>query len=1408
MCERCSLGYYPNQNKTECLPTPSDESNCSAFGTVRCVRCPAGFFLDPDASFKRLVSASRTAEEIYLATTGRQPLASPPACMPIEIANCETGTAASNCTKCISGFELASTGRCIPVQLPSVVKCASYGRDGGCLTCITGYHPVSSNNCTANDPIPNCASYSTSSRHTECLRCESGYLVSNTNVCEASSTPVPTNCAETNPRTGECVTCAAGFALASDRSCVTAVEGCASYSPAGCTACGRGRVLTSGLCPLGTITNCAIYDSNGDCSVCEGAFYLSGNVCQVPAIPAGVAARCAKMSSSTECAECAPLSAKSNIKNICVEAATSRPHCAEMGGTGECVTCKNYYTLVDGVCRGNNVTGCILEDGAGACTTCDAWSAASGGVCQSTPPLFFAHCATGFAKTASGPATCQACKPYSAPVVLSGRGTVCGAAPQSVVAGCAAYYSSTACRRCESGLALQEATGSCVDEKQCATGRLSLRLLAVDGVAVIRAENQCLTAESVAGCGVYVPLATWDATGSSEPTLVCAECRAGFFAVVDPPLQKGQAHGFREGSASPGELFLPIKACVAKTEAFAGAQLVGFDLSNCELLAPDTWTFSNLTTTTVYGCFKCKRGYTGVPRLLVSRSLVQFCAPLDACNGAAALKGLGGLPGQLSSSSFPTIPLETYFSCLKCKDIKQIVISSAVSFDYEYVSAGKSLTEKTPDYAVFSYNSTVPASVSSSAFAFNVSKLTLCSSEGYIRSLDRSGQWPSQCGAALLLSNKPQKLPPSSDASVVCVACRPGFAAVMSTAAGLTFTIDRCVAIAHCRFSLTFNGCSYCEDGYLNGILPTGEADMSQCLPSPGSACLLVGGSGACARCKENHFLHFDSTCHPSTSATLRGFLHGASRSTSASMRPASLATAELRSRCAAPLVEISTNFAGSKVCLPRPPPISNCVQLSGTPPYVCLKCAIGYALSNTGEACLEGLKLANCRAAAANGDCSACLDTYILENGACVPGSVANCITYTGTTCSACATPLALLDGRCVDMTALGCAVLAAPTGSPPVHECTTCIDGFLKSTGTHTLCLPAAAPVPHCLTHSGVDCSVCESGYFLEKGLCQRLASIPGCRKPLDAATCSECEAGLRPDSRGMACLPNPQGVPHCILHRESGVCERCESPFLATPTGECERIPIERQIPGCAAYSGTLANLVCVVCSENFVLKPDKSCLESPGKNCLTYDDSFNCASCSSDSVLVDLASSRICERRRIVFCLEHISYQNQVFCLTCQTGYFVNVYGNCQEIKTALPDCETYSSSTLCRYCRNSRASLANQSFCEPISSVSNYHASECDSYVISHSLYCLRCKIGYYMNEEGECEKCQTGSECMYCDSKNPSVCLMCAFGMTMNDDKSCRGTSKISSLVNPAPIVPVNVAVVWVGVAVVSALAF
>ena len=241
MCERCSLGYYPNQNKTECLPTPSDESNCSAFGTVRCVRCPAGFFLDPDASFKRLVSASRTAEEIYLATTGRQPLASPPACMPIEIANCETGTAASNCTKCISGFELASTGRCIPVQLPSVVKCASYGRDGGCLTCITGYHPVSSNNCTANDPIPNCASYSTSSRHTDCLRCESGYLVSNTNVCEASSTPVPTNCAETNPRTGECVTCAAGFALASDRSCVTAVEGCASYSPAGCTACGRRR---------------------------------------------------------------------------------------------------------------------------------------------------------------------------------------------------------------------------------------------------------------------------------------------------------------------------------------------------------------------------------------------------------------------------------------------------------------------------------------------------------------------------------------------------------------------------------------------------------------------------------------------------------------------------------------------------------------------------------------------------------------------------------------------------------------------------------------------------------------------------------------------------------------------------------------------------------------------------------------------------------------------------------------------------------------------------------------------------------------------------------------------------------------------------------------------------------------
>ena len=234
-------------------------------------------------------------------------------------------------------------------------------------------------------------------------------------------------------------------------------------------------------------------------------------------------------------------------------------------------------------------------------------------------------------------------------------------------------------------------------------------------------------------------------------------------------------------------------------------------------------------------------------------------------------------------------------------------------------------------------------------------------------------------------------------------------------------------------------------------------------------------------------------------------------------------------------------------------------------------------------------------------------------------------------------------------------------------------------------------------------------------------------------------------------------------CVTCSSENVCSSCED-----STNEAGDVTRSSPSTGCQCLDGyyDVNDVVCETC--------DYICLTCEGSNdvCTSCDEDGNfelqgstCV-CKPGFYLLDTGSSATCEpcdskcltcETSPIFCTSCSEEDFRELKGTADSGIstcaciegFAEFYGQCydKDCDTSVPFCQTCLldvdfGTTECLTCGGNRVVV--NGFCE--------------------------CEVGYFENDDGECERC--GSGCQYCLSA--SQCSSCAIGSDMQPDGSCK----------------------------------
>lgn len=312
LCYSCAPGYFISG--TSCKQCSSICLSCSG-SSDSCTVCPPGQYFD--ASNKTCTSCSRNCLScnstnctscrggfVAVGSSCRSCIMSCSTCSPSDI---------TVCTSCYKGLQLVN-GAC--VSCPD--KCLEC-YNGACITCITGYHPSTSNTalCVADCQLP-CATCQ-DGQPSVCLSCFSGSILSN-NTCVQN-----TSCSTTHT----------------------------------CTDCGVGNnyILVGGNCqPCGSIDYCLqCRSTNSDaCSICKTGYYVQNDLCS------SCPSSCVSCISSSVCTQC--------VTGYTLPTGFSQGQCLQCtspcltcyGSQVYCTSCVSGYTKSGWKCQSNLYVGFTL----------------------------------------------------------------------------------------------------------------------------------------------------------------------------------------------------------------------------------------------------------------------------------------------------------------------------------------------------------------------------------------------------------------------------------------------------------------------------------------------------------------------------------------------------------------------------------------------------------------------------------------------------------------------------------------------------------------------------------------------------------------------------------------------------------------------------------------------------------------------------------------------------------------------------------------------------------------------------------------------------------------------------------------------------------------------------------------
>jgi len=263
----------------------------------------------------------------------------------------------------------------------------------------------------------------------------------------------------------------------------------------------------------------------------------------------------------------------------------------------------------------------------------------------------------------------------------------------------------------------------------------------------------------------------------------------------------------------------------------------------------------------------------------------------------------------------------------------------------------------------------------------------------------------------------------------------------------------------------------------------------------------------------------------------------------------------------------------------------------------------------------------------------------------------------------------------------------------------CLSCGQGsFLSSDKTR--CVPFPNGIFMCNQYSSsTTCTQCQPGFYLSSNSCVQSTTVPNCAVYVANFTCSVCTNGLFLFN-STSCVP--AAAANCLTFTSNTACGSCNPGFgLQTTNGitSC----VSNVLPNCVT-STAVAPFTCMVCVTGYFPNSNGVCtiVSKSIINCMAYDTSSTCTTCSQGSVL-------------------------NVARTSCNsTFYYSLVDSNCQQsFLLATPVCTqcalgSFFSNGTCVQCTN------------------NTYASGCLSCDPTNVNVCMVCRPNFYMNSVGVC----------------------------------------------------------------------
>lgn len=281
------------------------------------------------------------------------------ACMSCPIGGCLTCSSASTCSSCTGGTVSTLSLGCITC---GVTNCQTCLVNKFCLNCagsnsvsIDGYCTICPVNCIV------CASNSSS-----CIQCAVGYSLTKTGLTYDCSTlcsvPFCVQCSSNNV----CQYCAYGYTVFIN-TVVCATYSLAPYVPFPC-------VQSSYNYPRSV------------CLLCNMQYFSQTQAYSCANCPIANCQQCYFNTNSTQCNYCITgFALDANYNCVLINALNCSITTNDLT---QCITCKNYFTSINGICFPCTVQACIScnPNNTGLCTACQAGTYLSGVVCLPCQP--------------------------------------------------------------------------------------------------------------------------------------------------------------------------------------------------------------------------------------------------------------------------------------------------------------------------------------------------------------------------------------------------------------------------------------------------------------------------------------------------------------------------------------------------------------------------------------------------------------------------------------------------------------------------------------------------------------------------------------------------------------------------------------------------------------------------------------------------------------------------------------------------------------------------------------------------------------------------------------------------------------------------------------------------------------